>query len=221
MHGEKIGTVNHAVQDTIPEMVDAADSNPYAQLLVRTLKFATGAEWITPEPAKIDEFSWVDLAADGVTDLGAAFKLLAAELTIPPMSERALPPVIVLLSDGQPTDDYKTELDALSALPWGRKSVRIAVAIGRDADLGVLEEFTGNADLVLQAKNREMLVRMIKWASTAAAMVSAPIARDGKAGQVETDSASVLPAIDVDTIPSQSPSAADVVTSAAVDDDVW
>lgn len=47
MYGEKIGTVNHAIQSTIPEMVDAAKDNPNAQLLVRTLKFSTGATWLS------------------------------------------------------------------------------------------------------------------------------------------------------------------------------
>jgi uncharacterized protein YegL len=176
MFGEKIGTVNHAIQDTIPEMRDAADNNPYAKLLVRTLKFSTGATWVNTKPTNIEDFAWSDLDAEGVTDMGAAFRLLAGELTIPPMSDRALPPVIVLLSDGMPTDDYKSELNTLLALPWGKKAVRIAIAIGRDADLDVLEEFTGDRELVLEAKNREMLVKMIKWASTAASMVSAPAA---------------------------------------------
>ena len=111
MYGEKIGTVNHAIQSTIPEMVDAAKDNPNAQLLVRTLKFSTGATWVTPDPANIEDFAWDDLDAGGVTDLGKAFEMLAAQLTIPPMTDRALPPVIVLLSDGQPTDDYKKSLD--------------------------------------------------------------------------------------------------------------
>jgi uncharacterized protein YegL len=181
MLGEKIGTVNHAIQATIPEMLDAANNNPYAKLLVRTLKFSTGASWVRTAPTNIENFAWVDLGAEGVTDLGAAFKLLSAELTIPPMSDRALPPVIVLLSDGMPTDDYKSELDALLALPWGKKAIRIAIAIGRDADTDVLQEFTGDKDLVLEAGNREMLVKMIKWASTAASMVSAPVAQ-GQAG---------------------------------------
>jgi uncharacterized protein YegL len=96
------------------------------------------------------------------------------------MSDRALPPVIVLLSDGMPTDDYKSELASLLELPWGKKAVRIAIAIGRDADLDVLEEFTGSRELVLEAKNREALVKMIKWASTAASMVSAPVANAGE-----------------------------------------
>ena len=107
MYGEKIGTVNHAIQSTIPEMVDAAKDNPNAQLLVRTLKFSTGATWVTPDPVNIEDFAWDDLDAGGVTDLGKAFEMLAAQLTIPPMTDRALSPVIVLLSDGQPTDDYE------------------------------------------------------------------------------------------------------------------
>ncbi|MCL2754862.1 MAG: tellurium resistance protein [Oscillospiraceae bacterium] len=174
MLDDKIGTVNYAIQATIPEMLDAATNNPFAKLLVRTLSFSSGAQWVTPAPVSIEDFVWSDLSADGVTDMGHALKLLRAALDIPPMSDRALPPVIVLLSDGRPTDDYKPELEKLLAMPWGKKAVRIAIAIGQDADLNVLEEFTGKSELVLEAMNRDALVKMIKWASTAASMVSAP-----------------------------------------------
>ena len=174
MHGEKIGTVNHAIQSTLPEMAEAARNNPNAQLLVRTLKFSTGASWVTAAPVPIEDYAWDDLDAAGVTDMGKAFEMLAAQLTIPPMMERALPPVLVLLSDGQPTDNYKKSLDKLLHLPWGRKAVRIAISIGQDADDDVLEQFTGNRELVLQANNPQALVSMIKWVSTAPAMVSAP-----------------------------------------------
>lgn len=177
MYGEKIGTVNHAIQSVIPEMVEAANNNPNAQLMIRTLQFSTGASWVTSNPVPVEDFAWDDLEAGGVTDLGKAFELLSAQLTIPPMSDRALPPVLVLLSDGQPTDDYKTALDKLLHLPWGKKAVRIAISIGQDADDAVLTEFTGNRELVLQANNADMLTKMIRWASTAASMVSAPASR--------------------------------------------
>lgn len=177
MFGEKIGAVNHAIQSVIPEMADAAANNPNAQLLIRTLQFSSGASWVTANPVPVEDFAWDDLEACGVTDLGQAFELLAAQLTIPPMSERALPPVLVLLSDGQPTDDYRKSLDQLIHLPWGKKAVRIAISIGQDADDNVLAEFTGNRELVLQANNAAMLTRMIKWASTAASAVSAPASR--------------------------------------------
>lgn len=177
MYGEKIGSVNHAIQSTIPDMQDAAQNNPNAQLLIRTLKFSTGASWVTSNPVNIEDFAWDDLDAGGVTDLGQAFDMLAAQLTIPPMTDRALPPVLVLLSDGQPTDDYKKSLDKLLHLPWGKKSVRIAISIGQDADDTILQEFTGNRELVLQANNPQALVKMIKWASTAASLVSAPASK--------------------------------------------
>ena len=154
---------------------------------MRTLKFSTGASWVTSNPTNIEEFDWNDLDAGGVTDLGQAFDMLAAQLTIPPMTDRALPPVIVLLSDGQPTDDYKKGLDKLLHLPWGKKAVRIAISIGQDANDDVLQEFTGNRELVLQANNPESLVKCIKWASTAASVVSAPASRAKIADDVQVD----------------------------------
>lgn len=175
MYGDKIAKVNYAIQSTIPDMQQAAADNTNAQLLIQAMKFSTGATWMTSQPVKIEDYVWSDLNAYGVTELGKAFDLLADQLRIPPMSERALPPVIVLLSDGQPTDQYKANLNKLLTLPWGRKAVRIAIAIGRDADKDVLTEFTGNTELVLEANNPQTLVSMIKWASTVAKQVSAPV----------------------------------------------
>lgn len=202
MYGDKIGAVNNAIQTCIPEMREAAKDNPNAQLMVRTLKFATGASWITASPVDIEDYVWADLSAGGVTDLGKAFELLAGQLSIPPMPDRALPPVIVLLSDGQPTDNYKKQLDSLLNLPWARKAVRIAISIGQDADDEVLREFTGNRELVLQANNAEMLVRMIKWASTVATVVSAPGSTGGTNPVVGDPTESQPPVtIDIDSIP--------------------
>ena len=174
MYGEKIGIVNNTIQECIPEMRNSADNNPNAQLLIRALQFSSGASWITTSPVPVETYSWEDMEANGLTELGKAFDLLAAQLSIPPMPARALPPVIVLLSDGQPTDDYKKSLDKLKGMPWFRKAVKIAISIGQDADDDVLIEFTGNKELVLQANNATALAKMIKWASTTASMVSAP-----------------------------------------------
>lgn len=175
MWGEKIGVVNNAIQSVLPDMVDEAADNPNAQLMIRTLKFSTGASWVTEKPIKVEEYIWEDLEAAGVTDLGKAFELLSAQLDVKVMGERALPPVIVLLSDGQPTDDYKKLLLKFQRLPWAKKAVKIAVSIGQDADDEVLLEFTGNRELVLQANNSKMLTKMIKWASTAVSAVSAGV----------------------------------------------
>ena len=190
MYGEKIGIVNNTIQECIPEMRNSADNNPNAQLLIRALQFSSGASWITTSPVPVENYSWEDMDANGLTELGKAFDLLAAQLSIPPMPARALPPVIVLLSDGQPTDDYKKSLDKLKGMPWFRKAVKIAISIGQDADDDVLIEFAGNKELVLQANNATALAKMIKWASTTASMVSAPSSKPMNSTPVSTPAAS-------------------------------
>lgn len=76
--------------------------------------------------------------------------------------------MIVLLTDGYPTDDWKRPLEKLLKMPWGKKAVKVAIAIGKDAERSVLEAFTGNPEAVLDAGNPEVLTHFIKWASTVA-----------------------------------------------------
>ena len=218
MEGSKIGTVNNAIQEVIPEMRSAADENPNAQLMVQTLRFSDGASWIESTPIEIDNFVWKDLDAEGMTDMGKAFDLLAGRLTIPPMSDRALPPVIVLLSDGYATDDYRDALDDLLKLPWGKKSVRIAISIGEEADEDMLLNFTGNPELVLHAYNAAQLTRAIKWASTAAASVSAPASQRNKEDYTDQSVASgpANAMLNMDTKPSEEDEDGDISA-----EDVW
>ncbi len=164
----KIQALNNAIRETIPHMQQVSESNPNAELLVRAIKFSSGAEWHISQPTPIDQFVWNDLTADGVTDMGRAFSMVADQLKIPPMPERALPPVLALISDGQPTDDYASGLASIMQQPWGKRAARIAIAIGRDADHEVLQKFIGNPELKpLQADNPEALVKYIRWVSTA------------------------------------------------------
>jgi uncharacterized protein YegL len=85
--------------------------------------------------------------------------------------------VIVLVTDGQPTDDFNDGLKALMASPYGSKSLRVAIAIGSDADLGVLQRFIGHPEFKpLRANNAQDLVNRIKWATTAPVKaVSSPV----------------------------------------------
>jgi uncharacterized protein YegL len=168
MAGEKIQSLNFAIREAIPAMQEVAGDNPHAQVLVRALKFSSGAQWHISQPTDVKDFKWIDLSADGVTDLGAALKKVAEVLKISVMGDRALPPVLVLVSDGVPTDDYGSGLKALMDEPWGKKAVRIAIAIGEDADREPLQKFIGHKEIQpLQANNPKALVSYIKWASTA------------------------------------------------------
>lgn len=167
MGGAKIQSLNHAIRESIPHMREVARGNPNAEVLVRSVRFSSGAQWHQPQFTNVEQFEWVDLTVDGMTDMGRALTLVADALKSPPMPDRALPPVLVLVSDGAPTDDFDTGLKALMSQPWGKKAVRLAIAIGEDANLDVLQKFIGHPELQpLQANSAEQLVKYIRWAST-------------------------------------------------------
>lgn len=179
----KIQALNNAVREAIPHMQSVCRENPNAQVLVRALAFSDGARWHIAQPTPVEEFRWTDLGANGITDMGKALGMVADELHIPPMTDRALPPVLVLISDGRPTDDFAEGLAALMREPWGVKAARVAIAIGEDADSEILQAFIGSTGLQpLQANDPEALVSHIKWVSTAvlkAASMPASQSADG------------------------------------------
>lgn len=182
----KIQSLNNAIREALPHIKDAADENrDRARVEVQAIGFSDGAQWCSPASVALEDFRWADLKADGVTDMGKAFTMVADQLKVQNMPQRGLSPVLILISDGQPTDDYRGGLSALMAQPWGQHSVRLAIAIGPDADHACLREFIGNPEIpVLQADNPEKLAERIKWASTTAIRhVSAPKPQHTEAGQ--------------------------------------
>jgi len=186
----KMQSLNQAIRQSLPEMLQVSRQNPEAQILVRVLSFADRAHWHVATPTPVDQLLplWSDLQAGGLTAMGGAMHELAAVLRTPPMEQRALPPVLVLISDGAPTDNFDAGLRSLLAEPWAAKAVRLAIAIGHDADLEVLQQFIGpeaggdrgpDGDRMpgspagrpgrrpLQANDSSTLARYIQWASTA------------------------------------------------------
>lgn len=163
----KMQALNVAVREMLPHLLDIAAQNPHADVLVRVVRFSTGATWHIEDPTPVGAIAWEDLQASGYTDLGAALDLVRAQLTVPPMEERALPPALLLISDGLPTDEWQPALARLMAEPWGERAVRMAVGLGRDADHDVLRAFIAADDLEpVTANNPEQLIGLIRWAST-------------------------------------------------------
>jgi len=145
MNGQNIQSVNFAIREAIPEMRSEERSYPYVRLMLRLIEFSTGARWVQREPVGLDAFKWQDLIVreGGETDTGLALSMVASELDVPPLSEGHLAPILVLISDGLPTDleAYDAGLRAIDALSAGRKATRIAVAIGQDASIESLRRF--------------------------------------------------------------------------------
>lgn len=173
----KIQQLNFAIRDAIPHMRRVAAEHVEAQFFVRAIQFSRGASWILEQPTPIEKFSWTDLVPDAVTDMGAAINLVADALEPTRMENRGFPPVLVLITDGGVTDTavFAKALHRLRSQFWGQKAVRIAVAIGQDAEHEPLEHFTGKKDHIFQANNASTLVEIIRFVSTAVVdHVSAP-----------------------------------------------
>ena len=199
----KIQALNQAIREATPHMKQVAAENPNAEVLVRAVAFASGARWHVADAMEVEDFRWPELQTSGYTAMGEALKLVAEQLDVEVMSKRALPPVLVLLSDGQPTDDFGAGLRELMSQPWGKKAVRIAIAIGADADRDVLQHFIGHPEIQpLEANNPEGLVQHIRWASTAVLQsVSSPASQlaqsQGTVGNVAVPAA---PSVGVDDV---------------------
>lgn len=184
MEGDKIGSLNVAVQEVIPYIQDISESNADAQIKVAVMEFASGTEWMYPQPIEVENFQWRDLEAGGLTSLGEAYKELNDKLSATSgfMKEAAgsFAPAIILMSDGEPTDDYKTHLAKLRNNNWFKAAIKVAIAIGEGADQNILAEFTGNKEAVLTVHNKEQLKKIIHFVSVTASQVASSHASVGK-----------------------------------------
>jgi uncharacterized protein YegL len=192
-HG-KIETLNRAMREAIPAIRDASEEHPHVRVLMRAMVFGNDARWLGPEQASVS-FQWDDIVADGRTAMGEALSLLAEELDSPSMPHHLLPPVVILMSDGDPTDDFEAGLARLERARWVDKAIRIPIAIGSRANQDVLLAFMSpslRASGVLQANNSRELVAYVKWASVAASTM----AMQGIASEVVRHKVLIPPQVD-------------------------
>lgn len=169
MNGEKIASLNYAIRSALPELRHVARENPEVSVLLSALCFGSTAYWHIETPAPIAAIEWTDLKAGGETALGAALEDTAAMLRRVGETARLLPPVIVLVSDGYPTDDIETGFRLFFAEKAALAATRVSIAIGENVDMGILERFMdapGTHLKPLHANSAPDLVRHIKWATT-------------------------------------------------------
>jgi len=179
MEGSKIGALNTAIREVIPEIRNISDGNADALIKIAALEFSSGATWITKNgPVEAEKFNWNNVDAAGVTDFGAMCKALNEKLSTKAFMAEAtgsFAPAIFLLSDGEPTDDWRKELDKLEQNNWFKASIKVAVAIGEDANKDVLIAFVGGEkkkEAVMEVHTAAALIKMIKFVSVRASEVA-------------------------------------------------
>lgn len=172
MRGKKMGELNTVMEELIPEIRKVGEADTDVKLAVLT--FATDIKWMYTEPINIEDFEWARLEAKGVTSMGAAFTELSERmsrngfLNSPSLS---FAPVIFLMTDGYPSDDYKAGLEALKSNSWYKFGLKAALGIGNEANDEMLAEFTGSPETVVHAYSGNQLAQMIKIVAVTASQI--------------------------------------------------
>lgn len=158
----KMQTLDHSLQQMIRSF--ASEGRSRAEINVALITFGGHAKLhleLTPAHA-IEQVD--DLVANGGTPLGKACllaKSLIEDKTIIP--SRSYQPVIILLSDGHPTDDYQGAFEQLLASERAQKATRFALSIGADADDELLGAFNNDLEAPLfYAKNASDIQRFFR-----------------------------------------------------------
>ena len=172
MRGKKMGELNTVMEELIPEIRRVGEADTDVKIAVLT--FSTGVKWMYKAPISVEEFQWSRLEANGVTSMGEAFSELSNRmsrngfLNSPSLS---FAPVIFLMTDGYPSDDYKKGLESLQTNSWYKFGLKAALGIGNEANDDMLAEFTGSKETVVHAYSGNQLAQMIKIVAVTASQI--------------------------------------------------
>ncbi len=164
---DNIGTLNRTVQEMLRDFQKAATGEASISLAIITFGKTTDIYQPLTDVADIDVSS-IKLEAYGMTPMGEAIRM--AQNMIEDKSQipsRAYRPTVVLVTDGAPTDEWKSALasfihkDARSS-----KCYRMAMGINVDqgtTEYDVLRQFASNEERVFEAKDAGEISKFFQY----------------------------------------------------------
>ena len=176
MAGPRIAALNDAVNDSVEQLFGLC-RNIVHDVRIGILEFHSCANWITvgadgaPALEPLEDLRRIELRAGGLTALGSALRELDAQLSRQGLmrSETGFKrPVILFTGDGSPTDDWRPALEHIRQNRWFQHAIRIAFAIGDDADEGVLAEVVGDPKAVVRCPEPGDLTELFRKVSVKA-----------------------------------------------------
>ena len=157
----RIQLLNEAVRKMIVTL--AREEGMGHEFLVSIITFGGQARFhLQPTAAK--EVQWRDLTTEGDTPLGEALRT-AKDLVEDKQKTpgRAYRPAVILVSDGQPTDEWESQLADFVTSGRSSKCDRMAMGIGAGADNHMLGKFiVGTGHTVFQADQAESIHEFFK-----------------------------------------------------------
>lgn len=158
-----IDALNKAIEDMLNSLKQEDVIGAEIQLEIITFG-GDGAEIHTPLQS-VKNVEWKKMAADGFTPMGGAFALareLIEDTTRIP--HRSYTPAIILISDGEPNDNWAEELDKFLNSERAKKADRMAMFIGADSGEDVLRDFLAdNNKRVFRAEDAAKIYEFFKF----------------------------------------------------------
>jgi uncharacterized protein YegL len=156
-----------ALNDAIKTMVASfAEEDPgRAEIHVGVIAFGKGGARIHQPLQPSTAIQWETVAAAGNTPMGAAFDLVVKMIEDPAqVPGRAYRPAIVLISDGEPTDDWEEPLARLLSSERAAKASRFVLGVGDDADPAMLAKFLADPTArVYSAHEARQIKNFFRW----------------------------------------------------------
>lgn len=163
MSGEPIEAVKNGVQI----LVSTLRQDPYAleTAFLSVITFDSSAKQIAPL-TELATFQAPSIAASGTTAFGEALGLLAdrIEAEVPKTTADAKgdwKPLIFIMTDGSPTDDWQQGLVKLKKV---RTGIIVACAAGHSADTTILKQVT-EVVVQLDTVDSSTIKAFFKWVS--------------------------------------------------------
>lgn len=163
MTNGKIDALNDAIEEMIQSCAGEDDSR--AEIHISVITFGRDGATIHQPLAPAAKVQWARMTAAGTTPMGAAFDaatdMIEDRAQIP---SRAYRPTIVLVSDGQPTDEWNAPLKRLLSAERASKAARFAMGIGDDADETMLSKFLATPEArVYRAHEARQIRQFFRW----------------------------------------------------------
>lgn len=187
MSGEPIEAVKNGVQI----LVSTLRQDPYAleTAYLSVITFDSSAKQVVPL-TELSTFQTPNIIASGTTALGDALGLLASRIDAEVNKTTAevkgdWKPLVFIMTDGNPTDDWTRGLEKLRKV---RTGVVVACAAGQGADTNILKQIT-EVVVALDTADSSTIKAFFKWVSASVSTGSQKIDQ----GQKEVSGLADLP----------------------------
>ncbi|GLR62801.1 vWA domain-containing protein [Marinospirillum insulare] len=142
----KIEALNRGLREMISSF--STESRVRAEIQVEVIAFGGNSAEVILGLTSAHQIEGIgNLTAGGMTPLGSALRianeLIEDKSRIP---SRAYKPVVVLVSDGHPNDDWEGPFESFVNGERTAKATRFAMAIGSDADMDTLSRFANDPE---------------------------------------------------------------------------